>query len=127
MDELTAVLSHEANHVFFEHVFHEAEFGENEKARIIAEETVVNDWALPDLPGEPYLTKNYPMVSAVGGTSFKPPFERGFLREHRPDLVVYFTDGQGPAPECPPSVPVIWCLTQGGRMPVEWGREVRMS
>ena len=42
--------------------------------------------------------------------------------EHRPDLVIYLTDGYGEAPERPPSVPVIWCLTPGGEAPTTWGR-----
>jgi len=321
MDELTAVLSHEANHVLFEHVFHQPEPSENRQARVIAEETMVNDWALPDLPGEPYLTADFPQlrtsldtdaryellkniippeetitlnidehgtwveiqrngevaklastleVSAVwktltpeqraqvrlprtaekalqasgamdggaeatlgagtasvawqrvlrryvgretrrrpvfgkpprrfpklvgvipgkareagkphvmacidtsasmtakmladisaelgvmaktftvtvvecdkciqkvykyhpletvrgrGGTSFLPPFEPDFLKEHRPDLLVYFTDGDGSAPAEAPRVPVIWVLTEGGTKPCGWGREMRM-
>ena len=321
MDELTAVLSHEANHVLFEHVFHEPEPSENHQARVISEETMVNDWALPSLPGDPYLTKDFPQLSSAydteeryrilkdiippettvaltvddheawdeirkngdiaklastleisaiwktltpdqrrkvklpqkaqkalqaagaigggeaalssgtasvpwqkvlrryvgretrrrpvfgrpprrfphlvgivpgkarqagtphvmtvidtsgsmtsklladisaelgvmartykvtvvecdtqihatyafrpiesvrgrGGTSFKPPLEPAFLREQKPDLVVYFTDGHGPAPANAPPVPLIWCLTPGGKKPCEWGREIRLG
>ena len=62
-----------------------------------------------------------------GGTDFRPALEREFLRAHRPDLVVVFTDGEGPAPESSPRVPVIWCLTPGGDAPVQWGRVIRMG
>ena len=59
-----------------------------------------------------------------GGTDLRPPLEREFLRKHRPDVVVYFTDGEGPAPASPPAVPVIWCLTPHGTAPARWGRTI---
>jgi predicted metal-dependent peptidase len=65
-------------------------------------------------------------VSGQGGTDFRPPLKRRFLRKHRPDLVVLFTDGEGPAPAKPPRVPVIWCLTPKGAPPAEWGRKIQM-
>jgi len=65
-------------------------------------------------------------VAGRGGTDFRPPLEQEFLRKHKPDLIIYFTDGYGPAPDKQPRIPVIWCLTEGGRMPAEWGREIRM-
>ena len=46
-------------------------------------------------------------VTGRGGTDFHPPLETGFLRKHRADLVVYFTDGFGDAPAVQPPVPVI--------------------
>ena len=66
-------------------------------------------------------------VHGRGGTDLRPPLEPSFLRGHRPDLVVYFTDGWGPAPACPPRVPVVWCLTPSGTEPADWGRVIRMS
>jgi predicted metal-dependent peptidase len=66
-------------------------------------------------------------VRGRGGTDLRPPFEPGFLRRHGPDLIIYFTDGCGPAPEHPPRVPVIWCLTEDGEAPAEWGRILRMD
>jgi predicted metal-dependent peptidase len=62
-----------------------------------------------------------------GGTDLKPPLEAAFLRRLRPDIVIYLTDGYGPAPDRPPRVPVIWCLTPGGQRPASWGRQVRME
>lgn len=41
-------------------------------------------------------------VVGRGGTDLCPPFEPGFLKSHKPDVVVYFTDGFGPAPEKKP-------------------------
>ena len=67
-------------------------------------------------------------IHGRGGTDFRPPLESAFLRNHRPDVIVFCTDGHGKAPSEPPrGVPVVWCLTPGGRKPVSWGREVRLS
>ena len=65
-------------------------------------------------------------VVGGGGTDFRPPLDPVFLRRHRPDLVVYFTDGCGPAPAQPPHVPVVWCLTPGMQPPSTWGRVIQM-
>lgn len=65
-------------------------------------------------------------VSGRGGTDLRPPLEPAFLKKQRADLVVYFTDGMGPAPEKKPKVPVIWCLTAGGAAPASWGRTIMM-
>lgn len=65
-------------------------------------------------------------VKGRGNTDFRPPLEKDFIRDQRPDVVVYFTDGGGKAPTRSPSVPVIWCLTQFGKKPARWGSEVRL-
>jgi hypothetical protein len=62
-----------------------------------------------------------------GGTSFVPILEPGFLRRHRPDLIIIFTDGHGPAPAAPPKTPVLWCLTPGGNRPADWGSVIWME
>lgn len=66
-------------------------------------------------------------VRGRGGTDLRPPFAPDFLRKHRPDLIIYFTDGEGPAPTKPPRVPVLWCLTPDGQRPGKWGRVIQMS
>lgn len=66
-------------------------------------------------------------VQGRGGTDLCPPLEPQVLRRVRPDVVVYFTDGDGPAPDLAPKVPVIWCLTPGGAPPAPWGRVVEMG
>ena len=64
-----------------------------------------------------YDYKRIKKVKGGGGTDLCPPFEKEFLRQHRPDLLIYFTDGYGPAPDKPPKVKVIWCLTPDGTRP----------
>ncbi len=71
-------------------------------------------------------TQKVTRVHGRGGTDFRPPLASGFLRKHRTDVVLYFTDGYGTPPARPPVVPVIWCLTAEGEKPTKWGREVRL-
>lgn len=66
-------------------------------------------------------------VRGRGGTDLRPPLEATLLARRRPDVVIYFTDGEGPAPGAAPCVPVIWCLTPKGKRPAAWGRCVRMG
>jgi predicted metal-dependent peptidase len=65
-------------------------------------------------------------VHGRGGTDFRPPFEAGVLDTVKPDVVVYFTDGYGPAPAQAPRIPVVWCLAPEGTPPALWGRVVWM-
>jgi predicted metal-dependent peptidase len=67
------------------------------------------------------LTQRLPRVHGRGGTDLRPPFAVGVLAKVRPEVVVYFTDGAGPAPDRAPGVPVLWCLTRGGTKPTGWG------
>jgi predicted metal-dependent peptidase len=74
-----------------------------------------------------YAYKPITKINGRGGTDFRPPFERDFLKQHKPDLVVYFTDGFGPAPDMPPAIPVVWCITEGGQKPAKWGKKIDLS
>ena len=65
-------------------------------------------------------------VQGRGGTDLRPPLKSEFLRKQRADLVVYFTDGCGPAPKQAPHIPVVWCLTPEGTKPTPWGEEIRL-
>jgi len=66
------------------------------------------------------------VIKGGGGTNLKPIFERQFLRTQSPDVIIYFTDGEGPAPARKPNCAVIWCIVPFGVRPVAWGREVRI-
>ncbi len=50
-------------------------------------------------------------VQGRGGTDLRPVFTDDILRQHRPDGIVYFTDGYGPYPEEASAVPTLWVLT----------------
>ncbi len=63
-----------------------------------------------------------------GGTDLRPPFGRKILERYKPDLLVYFTDGYGPAPQSPPpGLQILWVLT-GDRpnIPARYGKVVCM-
>lgn len=64
-------------------------------------------------------------VPGGGGTDLRPVF--GWLNERniRPDLLVYFTDAEGPFPRHPPEFPVIWVI-KGFRQP-PWGRRIGLN
>lgn len=68
-------------------------------------------------------------VSGGGGTSFDPGLRRA--NELMPDALLYFTDGEGPEPEVPARVPLLWILTARGRSLAEAehlpGRRVKLS
>jgi len=71
-------------------------------------------------------------VGGRGGTSFDPPFEllREMMNSERaPDVVVYATDGYGPAPqpENRVPIPVVWLLTPTGvECSPDYGIHLRM-
>ncbi len=57
-----------------------------------------------------------------GGTDFRPVFNYiGKHGELLPSLLIYLTDGFGDYPEHSPEYPVLWMLTEGGRISVPWG------
>jgi predicted metal-dependent peptidase len=74
-----------------------------------------------------YRYRKIDTVCGRGGTDFRPPLLPAFLRRHNCDLVVYFTDGYGPAPQKAPRVPVVWCLVAGGMKPASWGKVIWME
>ena len=43
-----------------------------------------------------------------------------------PTIFIYLTDGYGDAPANAPAYPVIWCLTEGGEKPAQWGMEIKI-
>lgn len=60
-------------------------------------------------------------VRGRGGTDLRPAFARELLAPLGVDGVVYFTDGDGPWPDAPPPLPVLWVLTQGADFACPWG------
>lgn len=65
--------------------------------------------------------------SGGGGTDFTPVFNYIRSRRIRPDVLVFFTDGEGNCPEDRPDYPVLWLLTETGESPVPWGFHVKMK
>jgi predicted metal-dependent peptidase len=66
-------------------------------------------------------------VRGRGSTDFRPVLAPAFWRAIRPDVIVYFTDGNGPAPPLPPACPLLWCLVPGGRRLAEYGRVIVLT
>ena len=66
-------------------------------------------------------------VKGGGGTDFRPVFEYVGKNVGDPNLLIFFTDGCGPAPERAPGYPVMWLLTSGGAPPCDWGTVVRFA
>ena len=63
-----------------------------------------------------------------GGTSFTPVFD--YVDAHselEPNLLIYFTDGDGDSPRKAPRYPVMWLVTQDGCNPASWGNIVRFN
>ena len=66
-------------------------------------------------------------VCGRGGTDFRPVFVPEFLQKHRPDGVVYLTDGDGKWPLQDPRIKTLWVLTgDAERFGCPWGRRVSL-
>lgn len=69
-------------------------------------------------------------VHGGGGTNFAPALAAAEKLNPRPDIVFYFTDGDGYAPEAPPrNMEVVWVIVPSpwGRAPASWGHLVVVS
>jgi predicted metal-dependent peptidase len=69
-------------------------------------------------------------VTGRGGTDFRPALKALEAMRPRPDLVIYFTDGDGTAPDEPPKrMEVVWCIVPSSyqRVPADWGTTIIMS
>jgi predicted metal-dependent peptidase len=64
-------------------------------------------------------------VSGKGGTDFRPVFDWIERERLSPDLVVYFTDAEGPFPEREPPYPVVWLVK--GKAPVPFGVRIQLN
>ena len=59
-----------------------------------------------------------------GGTDFRPVFD--YIHNHHltPNVLIFFTDGEGTCIETKPPYPVLWMLTKKGTAPVPWGQAI---
>ena len=60
-----------------------------------------------------------------GGTDFRPVFEWVERHDENPDLLIYFTDADGPFPSPEPAYPVVWLVK--GRKPVPFGSRIQLN
>ncbi|MGY2463224.1 vWA domain-containing protein [Vreelandella sulfidaeris] len=60
-----------------------------------------------------------------GGTDFRPVFERA--NDIMSECLLFFTDGFGRTPETVPNFPVLWVITEDGKVPASWGQVVRLE
>lgn len=75
---------------------------------------------------EPWEDFNIPdQLTGGGGTDFRPVFQWIDTNGFQPDLLVYFTDAQGPFPEAPPPYPVLWLIK--GREKTPWGERIQLN
>ena len=65
--------------------------------------------------------------SGGGGTDFTPVFEYIKGKRIRPDVLLFFTDGDGSCHQANPGYPVLWLLTENGEPPVSWGVYIKMK
>jgi predicted metal-dependent peptidase len=64
-------------------------------------------------------------ITGGGGTDFLPVFEWVEAQGLRPDLLVYFTDAEGPFPSYPPVYSVVWLVK--GKAPIPWGQRIQLN
>ncbi len=64
-------------------------------------------------------------IKGGGGTSFIPIFDWLETLDQQPNLLVYFTDADGPFPKVEPNIPVIWLVK--GRKKVPFGQRLQLN
>ena len=78
------------------------------------------------------VTRVYPFAGTIeyvegrGGTDLRPVFDSAFVGPLGVDGIVYFTDGEGPFPETPPTLPALWILTKPNEFGCPWGQRARL-
>jgi len=66
-------------------------------------------------------------ITGRGGTDFGPAIAIAAKLKPRPKCIMYFTDGDGPAPDRqPPGIEFIWVIINGhyNKPPVDWGHHI---
>ena len=98
-------------------------FGRYELTLICCDEEVrsVREYG-PDNP----LTVEDLQFEGGGGTDFRPVFEWVEANQAELNVMVFLTDGDGPAPASGPGYPVLWALTPGDEPPASWGQAVQL-
>lgn len=67
------------------------------------------------------------LLTGGGGTDFRPAIQAMEQQRPQPGVVIFITDGMGPAPEHPPPFKVIWVLVGPYRqVPAEWGEIIQL-
>lgn len=66
-------------------------------------------------------------IEGRGGTDLQPVFDPLFLAAHGVSGVVYFTDGEGPFPDRPPAIQVLWVLTKPLTFACPWGQRAVLT
>ena len=74
-------------------------------------------------PWEPLVLP--PDFEGGGGTSFEPVFDWISAAHYSPDVLVYFTDGEGDFPASAPQFPVVWLVKGKARVP--WGERIQLN
>lgn len=64
-------------------------------------------------------------IAGGGGTDFRPVFEWISSEQLNPDLLVYFTDAEGPFPEREPAFPVAWLVK--GKAGTPFGIRIQLN
>jgi len=64
-------------------------------------------------------------IKGGGGTRFSPVFDWANTQDKSPDILVYFTDGEGEFPKVEPSFDVLWLVK--GKKKVPWGQRVQLN
>jgi predicted metal-dependent peptidase len=71
------------------------------------------------------------LLKGGGGTDFRPAFDRiaKLPKDKRPEVVIFITDGMGPAPKVAPSgIKVIWLLVGPYKQaPCAWGEQIEID
>src|ERR1019366_3150390 len=65
-------------------------------------------------------------ITGRGGTDFRPAIKAACELYPRPNIIIYYTDGYGPAPDhAPQGIEVVWCLVGSiVKGPASWGHIV---
>ncbi len=67
------------------------------------------------------------LLTGGGGTDFRPAIEAMEQQRPQPGVVIFITDGMGPAPAQPPPFKVIWVLVGPYRqVPATWGECIEL-